>query len=154
MSSEPVFLTADGIARARAELARLIREERPQIADRIAEAKSLGDISDNADYEVAKNDQSFLEGRIATLEQQLRNAKLITKSKSVEVILGSQVRLLDEAGEKLRFTIVGSTESKPGEGRISNVSPLGRALMGHRKGDVVEVRAPGGTENYRLLEVA
>lgn len=154
MSSEPVFLTAGGIARARAELARLIREERPQIAERIAEAKSLGDISDNADYEVAKNDQSFLEGRIATLEQQLSNVKLITKSKSAEVILGSQVRLLDEAGEKLRFTIVGSTESKPGEGRISNVSPLGRALMGHRKGDVVEVRAPGGTENYRLLEVA
>lgn len=150
---EPTYLTAAGLARLRAELDHLIHVERPRIAKAIGDAKALGDISDNADYEQAKNDQAFLEGRIATMTQQLRTAQVIAATDSQLVTVGSKVELRAADGEELSFTIVGAPEASPREGRISNQSPLAKALIGHRIGDSVEVGTPGGLDRYELVGI-
>jgi transcription elongation factor GreA len=151
---EPTYLTAEGRARLTAELEKLIRDERPRVADRIREAKALGDISDNADYEVAKQQQAFLEGRIATIQAQLRSAVHIGATGSTSVGLGSTVAVRDPEGEELIFTIVGAAEASPRDGRISNVSPLGSALLGSSAGQVVTVSAPAGTLRYEVVSVS
>jgi transcription elongation factor GreA len=152
MNTKPVYLTAEGLTKLKAELNELITVDRPRIAARIHEAKLDGDLSENAEYEDAKQEQSFLEGRIATLELQLRNAEVIEKSNGDKVGIGSKVVIKGGDGEET-FTIVGSAEAAPREGRISNESPVGSALMGLKKGDKFIVNAPQGPIEYTLVRI-
>jgi len=152
MNTKPVYLTAEGLTKLKAELHQLITMDRPRIAARIHEAKLDGDLSENAEYEDAKQEQSFLEGRIATLELQLRNATVIEKANGDSVGIGSKVVIKGGDGEET-FTIVGSAEVAPREGRISNESPVGAALMGRKKGERVVVQAPAGPIEYTLVRV-
>ena len=152
MNTKPVYLTAEGLEKLKTELHGLITVDRPRIAARIHEAKLDGDLSENAEYEDAKQEQSFLEGRIATLELQLRNAAVIEKTTGDSVGIGSKVVIKGADGEET-FTIVGSAEAAPREGRISNESPVGAALMGRKKGDQVTVQAPSGPIEYTLVRV-
>ena len=152
MNTKPVYLTAEGLKRLKAELNELITVDRPRVAARIHEAKLDGDLSENAEYEDAKQEQSFLEGRIATLELQLRNAAVIEKSNGDKVGIGSKVVIKGADGEET-FTIVGSAEAAPRDGRISNESPVGSALMGLKKGDKFIVQAPAGPIEYTLVRI-
>ena len=152
MNTKPVYLTAEGLEKLKAELHELVTSERPRVAARIHEAKLDGDLSENAEYEDAKQEQSFLEGRIATLELQIRNAEVIEKANGDSVGIGSKVVIKSPEGEET-FTIVGSAEAAPREGRISNESPVGVALMGRKKGDTVTVQAPAGAIEYTLVRV-
>lgn len=152
MNTKPVYLTAEGLEKLKAELNQLITVERPRVAARIHEAKLDGDLSENAEYEDAKQEQSFLEGRIATLEAQLRNAEVIEKGNGDKVDIGSKVVIKGVDGEET-FTIVGSAEAAPREGRISNESPVGAALMGRKKGEKVVVQAPAGPIEYTLVNI-
>ena len=153
VNNKPVYLTAEGLAKLKAELQHLITVERPRVAGRIHDAKLDGDITENAEYEDAKQEQSFLEGRIATLEAQLKNAEVIAKANGDKVGIGSKVVIRGGDGEET-FTIVGSAEASPREGRISNESPVGAALMGHKKGDKVTVQAPAGPVSYTVVRVS
>jgi transcription elongation factor GreA len=153
MNNKPVYLTAEGIERLKAELVHLVTVERPRVAARIHDAKQDGDITENAEYEDAKQEQSFLEGRILTLETQLKNASIIEhRNGSDRVALGSKVRIESDEGAE-EFTIVGSAEAAPREGRISDESPVGKALLGHRNGETVTVIAPAGPVAYRIVAV-
>jgi transcription elongation factor GreA len=153
INGKPVYLTAEGLAKLKTELNRLITVERPRVAARIHDAKLDGDITENAEYEDAKQEQSFLEGRIATLEAQLKNAEVIAKGNGDRVSIGSKVVIKGSDGEET-FTIVGSAEAAPREGRISNESPVGAALMGHRKGEKITVQAPSGPIEYTLVKIS
>lgn len=155
MTDKPVFLTAEGRTKIETELEYMRTVRRREVADRIHSAKDQGDITDNAEYEDAKNEQAFVEGRILELESKLRNAVLIanTANGSGTVQLGSTVTIKDHDGEESRYTIVGSAEAKPAQGRISNESPVGRSLLGRRVGDEVPVRTPGGIVNYTIIAV-
>jgi transcription elongation factor GreA len=152
MNNKPVYLTAEGLAKLQAELSHLITVERPRVAARIHDAKLDGDITENAEYEDAKQEQSFLEGRIGTLEAQLKNAEVIAKSNGDKVGIGSKVVIRGADGQET-FTIVGSAEAAPREGRISNESPVGAALMGHKKGDTVVVEAPAGEVTFTVVSI-
>ena len=153
MNNKPVYLTAEGLEKLKAELNHLITEERPRVAQRIHDAKLDGDITENAEYEDAKQEQSFLEGRIATLEAQLKNAQVIESGGNGDKVgIGSKVVIKGAEGEET-FTIVGSAEASPREGRISNESPVGAALMGRKKGDKVVVQAPAGPVTYTVVRV-
>ena len=149
----PVHVTADGLARLREELDDLVRVRRPEIIARVRAARELGDLSENADYESARKEQSFAEGRIAQLEAMIRHATIIqAPSGGDEVVLGSTVVVESPDGEET-YTIVGSSEARPADGRISNTSPIGIALLGRRAGDDVVVRAPVGDLHYRIVEL-
>jgi transcription elongation factor GreA len=153
MNNKPVYLTAEGLEKLKAELNHLITEERPRVAQRIHDAKLDGDITENAEYEDAKQEQSFLEGRIATLEAQLKNAQVIESGGNGDRVgIGSKVVIKGAEGEET-FTIVGSAEASPRDGRISNESPVGAALMGRKKGDKVVVQAPAGPMTYTVVRV-
>jgi transcription elongation factor GreA len=153
MNTKPVYLTAEGLEKLKVELNHLITVERPRVAQRIHDAKLDGDISENAEYEDAKQEQSFLEGRIATLEGQLKNAQVIESTNGGDKIaIGSKVVITGADGEET-LTIVGSAEASPREGRISNESPVGAALMGHKKGDKVTVQVPAGAVTYTVVSV-
>ncbi|CAN5259431.1 transcription elongation factor GreA [soil metagenome] len=152
MNTKPVYLTAGGLDKLTTELHGLITVDRPRVAARIHEAKLDGDLSEDAEYGDAKQEQSFLEGRIATLELQIRNAAVIEKANGDSVGIGSKVVIKGGDGEET-FTIVGSAEAAPREGRISNESPVGVALMGHRKGDKVVVNAPAGPIEYTVVRI-
>ena len=119
---------------------------------RIKAAKELGDLKENADYSSAREEQSFLEGRIGTLEAQLKNAEVIEKTNGDRVGIGSKVVIRSDDGQET-FTIVGSAEAAPREGRISNESPVGAALMGHKKGDTVIVQAPAGSSTFTVVSI-
>jgi transcription elongation factor GreA len=126
---------------------------RPEIAQRIHDAKEHGDLSENAEYEDAKNEQAFVEGRIQTLEALIKNATLIDEHTSNDhVQIGSTVKVSGPDGSQ-SFTIVGSTEAKPAEGRISNESPVGRALLGKKKGENVTVSVPAGDLDYKIVSI-
>jgi transcription elongation factor GreA len=149
----PVHLTADGLARLQAELDELTRVRRPEVIARIKAAKELGDLRENADYTAAREEQSFLEGRIQAIEAQLRHAVVVDAAADAgRVVFGSRVTV-ESHGEELTFTIVGPTESDPRAGRISNASPVGRALLGRAVGDEAIVETPGGDVHYRVLAV-
>ena len=152
VNTKPVYLTAEGLEKLKAELEHLIGTERPRVAQRIHDAKLDGDLSENAEYEDAKQEQSFLEGRIATLEAQIKNAEVIAHVNGDRVGIGSTVVIRGTDGED-RFTIVGSAEAAPREGRISNESPVGAALMGHKKGDTVVVAAPAGEVTFTVVSI-
>jgi len=148
-----VSLTAEGDARLRAELKELIEVKRPEVIARIRTAKELGDLKENADYHAAREEQSFLEGRIQALEARLRDAVIIEAPAAGEgANLGSRV-VVESDGLEAEYTLVGSAEADPKAGRLSVVSPVGKALVGARAGDEVAVETPRGQAMYRVLKV-
>ena len=156
MEERPVHLTRDGIRKLEEELDELVNNRRAEVAERIRHAREFGDITENAEYTEAKNEQSLVEGRIQTLDLLLRNAVVIEdepREKGV-VALGAKVkvRLEDGDGEET-YEIVGAAEADPLHGRISNESPLGSALLGHSAGDVVEWDAPNGASEVKIVTV-
>ncbi|MGH7639590.1 MAG: transcription elongation factor GreA [Candidatus Dormibacteria bacterium] len=155
MQEKPVLLTQEGLAKLRQELDHLLNQRRAEIAQRIKAAKEFGDLTENAEYEDAKNEQGFVEGRILTLEQMVRNASLIDTDEHTDgsVQLGSSVKVKDEFGETT-YTIVGPAEVDASSGRISLESPVGKALLGRRTGDKVKVETPGGARQVQILKVA
>jgi transcription elongation factor GreA len=151
---KPVLLTPDGRRKLEVELEELRTSRRAEIAERIKYAKDFGDISENAEYEDAKNEQGMVEGRILTLENMLRNVVLIEESKNHGVVrIGSEVEVKDEFGKQV-FTIVGPAEVDVAGGRISIESPVGKALLGHRDGESVDVQSPGGSRRMKILRVS
>ena len=154
MNNRPSYLSKDGFAKLRAELDDMISVKRHEVAQRIHDAKEHGDLSENAEYEDAKNEQAFVEGRIQTLQALIKNATIIDENHSTEhVQIGSTVKVSSDDGEE-SFTIVGSTEANPTEGRISNESPVGRALLGKKKGEKVVVRVPAGDFTYKIVGIS
>ena len=157
MAEKHVFLTAEGLIKIEDELDELKSVKRKEIADKIKQALSFGDISENSEYDQAKNEQAQLEERIAKLENMLRNARLIEEDEITtdKVSVGSKVVVKDlEFDEEMQYVIVGSAEADPYEGRISNESPLGNALIGRELGEIVEVNVPDGVIKYEVLEIA
>ncbi len=155
MSSKETILTAEGLKKLEDELENLRSVRRHEVAERIKVAIGYGDISENSEYDDAKNEQSFVEGRILELEAQIRTAVVIQTTKSNHVAMASTVRIRDEkTNEEETVTIVGSTEADPFEGKISNDSPVGRALLGTKAGDEVEVDTPAGVIKYKVLEIS
>jgi transcription elongation factor GreA len=152
-----VILTPEGYKKLKAEIEHLSTERRREVAERIRVARQFGDIAENAEYDDAKNDQMLLEHRIARLEEQLRNARVIEKKEisSDVVSVGSVVRLRDvDAKQTVEYYIVGSAEANPTENKLSNESPVGKAIMGHKKGETVEVTTPRGARlKYKILEI-
>lgn len=156
MVEKEVLLTQDGLLKLEAELEHLKSVKRREIAERIKIAISYGDISENSEYDDAKNEQAFIEGRIITLEKMLRNASIISKqdTDTDKVGIGSLVRIRDvEFGDEMEYSIVGRAEADPTENKISNESPVGRALLGRGIGDKIEVNVPVGTIQYEILEI-
>ena len=154
MNSKPSYLSREGLAKLREELEAMINVRRPEVAIRIHEAKAHGDLSENAEYEDAKNEQAFVEGRIQSLEALIRNAIIIDEHHSTEhVTIGSTV-VVESPDGKEKYTIVGSAEAAPRDGRISNESPLGRALLGRKKGEVVAVAAPAGELSFKIVGIS
>jgi transcription elongation factor GreA len=156
--SKSVVLSPEGLSKLQEELDYLRNTKRKEVAERLKEARALGDLSENSEYDDARNEQAFVEGRIIQLENTLRNAKVIddpgTAGASGEVRLGSTVKLKDlEYGDELEYTLVGSVEADPMQHKISNESPVGRAILGKKKGTVVEVEAPVGHIKYEIIDV-
>lgn len=141
-----VILTPEGLEKLKKEIEHLSTDKRREVAARIKEAREFGDISENSEYDDAKNEQAMLEARIATLEDKLRAASVIDASElSADVVrVGSHVSVSDDAGKALNYTIVGSTEADPAANRLSNESPVGKALVGLKKGDKATVTLPNG----------
>ncbi|HYI19737.1 MAG TPA: transcription elongation factor GreA [Solirubrobacteraceae bacterium] len=141
-----VILTPEGLEKLKQEIEHLSTTRRREVAERIKEAREFGDISENSEYDDAKNEQAMLEARIAQLEDKLRSAQVIDASEldTNTVRVGSKVSGKDEKGKTFEYTIVGSTEADPTAKKLSNESPVGKALIGHKKGDKVKVPAPKG----------
>lgn len=156
-SDREVLLTAEGLARLEQELEELKGPKRREIAERIKVAREFGDLSENAEYEAAKNEQAFVEGRIMDLENLLRNARIVQDSEvdPLRVNIGTTVTLRDmESGELEEYTIVGSSEADPLKNRISYECPIGKAVFGQTTGSVVDVRLPGGQARYQIVALA
>lgn len=153
METHEVFLTNDGRQQAISQLEFLRTIRRAEVAQYLHEAKESGDVIDNAAYEDAKNEQARLEGRILELEQLLATAKLIDRVQSDEVTLGSVVHVRASDDRECQYTLVGAFEANPSAGRISNESPVGKALLGHKAGDLVLVSTPGGVKEYTILSI-
>ena len=153
METQEVFLTNDGRQRALAQLEFLRTVRRAEVAQYLHDAKESGDVVDNAAYEDAKNEQARLEGRIMELEQLLATAKPITKLPTDVVSLGSIVHLHTTEDKEYRYTIVGAFEAKPSVGLISNESPVGKALLGHKVSELVIVSTPGGVKEYTIRSI-
>lgn len=155
MDERPVLLTKEGLRQLEAELDELVNVRRVEVAERIRQARDFGDISENAEYTEAKNDQGLLEGRIQTLEAMVRNAVVIEdEPREAGVVgVGASVTVSTDDGDET-YSIVGAAEADPLNGRISNESPLGRALLGHRAGDAVEWTSPSGTSHLKIRSVS
>jgi len=149
-----IYLTKEGHEELKKELEHLLSNERKAVAERIKIAKEHGDLSENSEYSDAKDQQSFIEGRILEVEHLLKNAELIDEShvNCSDIKIGCTVHLEVE-DKKLEYKIVGSTEADPSKGYISNESPIGKALLGKKKGDTVEVSVPAGVKKYRIHEI-
>ena len=151
-----VILTPEGYEKLKQEIEFLSNEKRREVADRIRTAREFGDIAENAEYDDAKNEQAMLEHKIAQLEERLLSARVITKKEISKdsVSVGSTVRLRDLAANKtFEYRIVGSAEANPAENKLSNESPVGKAILGRKKGDTVEVAAPRGALKFKILEI-
>ncbi len=154
MTQKPVLLSKEGLKKLEDELEHLRTVRRLEVAERIQKAKELSDTQNNAEYDDAKNEQAFVEGRILTLETMIKNAIIISpRGASSQVQVGSTVTVVDPEGERQQFTIVGSAEASPGEGKISNESPIGKALLGKRIGEEVEVTIPAGRVKLTVVEI-
>ncbi|HSX02078.1 MAG TPA: transcription elongation factor GreA [Candidatus Saccharimonadia bacterium] len=145
-------LTADGIQALKDELKELTTTKRVEIAERLKEAKADGDLGENAMYDAARDEQGFIEGRIAEIEHILKHAIIISAKKGDKVSLGSTVHVELEGGSQ-RYTIVGSTEANPDEGKISDESLVGKALLGKKPGEEVEIEVPSGKLTYKIMKV-
>lgn len=157
MAEEKVLLTSEGLEKLKKELDHLVKVRRPEVLERLQRAKELGrDTADNAEYEEAQNEQAFVESRILELERMLKDAAIapVEKSRVTHVKFGSRVTVQYENGEERKYTIVGSPESNPAEGKISNESPVGKALIGKHPGDSVEVQAPKGVIKLKIISVS
>jgi transcription elongation factor GreA len=156
LNDKEIVLTPEGLAKLEQEVDELRSVHRREVNDRIRQAKEYGDLSENAEYEDAKQEQAFIEGRILKLEAMIRNARLIDESEYVadEVHLGAVVKVRElKKNEPYEFSIVGSAEADPANHRISNESPLGHALMGHKKGTTVDVATPRGLVKYKIESI-
>jgi transcription elongation factor GreA len=151
-----MVLSPEGYQKLDEELEFLRTVRRRDVAERIKQARAFGDISENSEYEDAKNEQAFIEGRILTLEKILRNATILKEGLiRTDIMVGSNVRLLDmEYNDEVQYTIVSSAEADPSLSRISDASPVGRALLGKKVGDQISVRVPAGIAKYRVLDIA
>jgi transcription elongation factor GreA len=150
----PSFLTRNGYLKLQEELDYLRTVKRQEVAERLHEAMEGGELIEDAEYEAAKNEQAFVEGRIQELEILLANARVIEEGRKSDVIqVGSTVSIQEDGGDTEVYTIVGPAEANPRDGRISNESPLGRALIEHREGDAVRVEAPAGPFTVHVLKV-
>ena len=147
-----VILTKEGLARLKEEYEHLVKVKRPQVTERIQRARDFGDLTENSEYDAARDEQSFIEGRITELEEILRNAQLIEAPKADFVVIGSTV-VVSFNGEVEEFTIVGSLEADPANGKISNESPVGSALLGAKIGEIIEVTTPIVRVKYKILEI-
>jgi len=151
---EPTYLTAEGADKLKAELTELKGPRREELAKRLRSAIQMGDLSENADYHKAKEDQGFLEGRIQEIEYLLRNAVIIEKSPSKDAVsVGSHVTIQESSFPAETYHMVGAKEADPRNGKISNESPIGRALMDHKVGDLVEVETPSGKIKLKILKI-
>ena len=157
MSEKEIFLTPEGLKKLEEELDHLKTVRRQEIADKIQEAKESRSAVISPEYEEAKNEQGFLEGRILDIERMIKNAVIIhheeAKKKGGLVELGSKVAVKPEDGNKENYTIVGSAEANPSEGKISNESPMGKALLNRKVGDVIEFEAPAGKLKLKIVEI-
>ncbi len=156
MSDKEVLLTPDGLKKLEDELENLKSVKRREVAERIKIAIGYGDISENSEYEDAKNEQAFIEGRIITLEKMLRNARIINNDEiDLETVnIGSTVIVEDlEFGDTMEYTIVGTAESNPLQNKISNESPVGKSIIGKKKGTTVEVSVPAGIIQYKIVDI-
>ncbi|NLC69495.1 MAG: transcription elongation factor GreA [Clostridiaceae bacterium] len=156
MTGKEVILTYEGLKKLESELEYLKGTKRREIAERIKQALLFGDINENSEYDEAKNEQAYIETRIVQIENMLKNAKIIDEEDidTESVSLGCRVTVLDmESGEEVEYFIVGSMEADPGKHKISNESPVGRALMGKKKGDIVEIKVPAGEIKLKILGI-
>ena len=156
MVHKETYVTGEGLAKLESELEHLRSVSRQEVAQRIQQAKELGGTVDNAEYEVAKNEQAFIEGRILTVENTIKNAVLIPDDRkpSGKVEVGSEVTIKDSAGKEHTYTIVGISEADPSDGKISNESPVGQALLGRKKGQKAEVQTPSGSIKYTVVKIS
>jgi transcription elongation factor GreA len=155
MAQEIIHITKEGLVKLQAELDMLVSTRRPEVADKIKRAREVGSTENNAEYDDAKNEQAFIEGRILALENILRNATVIERPEQPGVVeLGDAILIQNQDGKIEQYTIVGSAEADPLNGRISEVSPVGKALLGKKTGDSVEVSTPAGILKLQILEVS
>jgi transcription elongation factor GreA len=157
MAMKPTMLTEEGLKNLEEELAHLQNEKRKEIAEKIKVARSYGDLSENSEYDDAKNEQAIIEARITTIEAILKTAVIIDESNTSNehVHLTSKVTIeFIESGKQAVYVIVGSNETNPKEGKISDESPIGKALMGRSLGDVIEVETPSGTRAFKIVEIS
>lgn len=155
-NSKQVILTYEGLKKIEDELEQLKTVRRKEVTQKIKTALSFGDLSENSEYDEAKNEQAFVEGRIVTLENMLKNAKVIDEEdvKTDIISVGATVRVNEiEYDDEMEITIVGSAEADPAEMRLSNESPIGRGLLGHKVGETVEIQVPEGTRKFEVLEI-
>ena len=151
--AQQMYLTPEGEAKLKAELAELTGHRREELAQRLRSAIQMGDLSENADYHKAKEDQSFLEGRIQEIEAVLRTAVIVEKKYSDRVTVGSSVTIQEDNFTPETYYVVGAKEADPRNGKISNESPIGKALMDHKVGDIVETDTPDGKIKFKILKV-
>ena len=151
--NQQMYLTPEGAEKLRAELKELTGPRREELSQRLRSAIQMGDLSENADYHKAKEDQGFLEGRIQEIEAVLRTAVIVEKTNSDVVTVGSTVTVQEEGFDPETYYMVGAKEADPRKGKISNESPIGRALMDHKVGDVVEAETPGGKLKFKILKI-
>ena len=155
--AKPLVLTDEGLRKLETELEELKTIKRKEVAEKIKVALSFGDLSENSEYDEAKNEQAFVESRINQLEAMLKNVRVLDEEElsTDTVSVGCKVRVYDEEfDEEILYQIVGSTEADPNEGKISDESPIGHGLLGHRVGDLVEIEVPSGVLNFKVLEIA
>ncbi|HAV76135.1 MAG TPA: transcription elongation factor GreA [Anaerolineae bacterium] len=153
MTQKPQYLTPEGEAKLKAELAELTGAKRQELAERLRSAIQMGDLSENADYHKAKEDQSFLEGRIQEIEAILRTATIVERKQTDIAGVGSKITIQEEDYDPETFYLVGAKEADPRNGKISNESPFGKALMDHKVGEVVEAETPGGKVKLKILKI-
>ncbi len=156
MNDRKIMLTEEGLEKIKRELHELKTAKRKEIAEKISSAVAFGEISENAEYRAAKNEQAFIEGRILTLEKIIENCELIDKSKNDNTYVspGSEVVVEDlKKKEKIKYTLVDYIESDPGSGKISIASPIGKAVLGKKVGEKVKIRVPAGSIQYKILEI-
>ncbi len=152
--ADPIYLTEEGITKLRGELEELKGPRRKELAKRLRSAVQMGDLSENADYHKAKEDQAFLEGRIQEIEYMLRNSVVIEKNATAGIVaIGSHVTIQEGTEAEETYHVVGPKEADPRNGRISYESPIGRALVDHRVGEVVEVETPAGRLKFKILKI-
>jgi len=153
MEDKNTFITKEGLEKLKKELDYLKTEKRKEVAERIREAKELGDLSENAEYTEAKEEQAFFEGKIIELEYVIKNSQIIKSDKKSDIVrVGSKIKL-ESGNEQFEYIIVGSNESDPSSGKISNESPLGKAFLNKKIGDEVSVEVPQGVKKFKIVEM-